>query len=345
MLDSSAVNFSICIPIYNCGDFIGAALDSIMSQTDGGTEVIVFDGGSTDQTETLMAGYTSIWKNIRYIRAEARGGIDADLVTCVSYARGEFCWLFSGDDVMRPGALLRVREYLKTGHDIYICQHTICSKDMVFYHDHPVMQPNELYAGDISNADVRAEWFGRASTTEAFFSFLSGIIVRRETWLRGDLPEAFARSCWGHVARFFGLVNSGLKTCYVAEILLDQRGENDSFASNGVVNRFRIGIEGYHRLADHYFGHNSIEAFHIRRVIRNEFDILKFLLVKILCEKFPVRENIAELNKLVRMTYCDKSLRNLFNKAIYFGLSCRFISLLRLAYQPVKSIRRVLKRV
>lgn len=339
------IKLTICIPIYNCAEFVGQALDSILPQTGDGIEIVVYDGGSTDQTQAVMEDYTGKWSNLHYHRGNARGGIDADIVTCVNFAKGEYCWLFSGDDVMRPGAIKRVLEWIKRDADIYICKHTICNKKMVVSHEHPVLKPDQAFTVNLRNQNERQEWFRRAVKTEAFFSFMSGLVVRREKWLAGELPEAFNRSCWGHVARFFGLAASGLTVCYVAEVWLDQRGENDSFADKGLVNRYRIGIDGYHRLADCYFGHESIEAFHIRRVIRNEFSLLHLLKAKLYCFKYPQRENRQLLDELARMAYCDSSPTAKITLFIYFAMPYWLLAVAQLAETPARRVLRAMKSI
>jgi abequosyltransferase len=216
---------------------------------------------------------------------------------------------------------------------------------MAVFRELPVLQPDQVFAANLANKNERTEWFQRAVTNEAFFSFISGLIVRREKWKSGELPEAYCKSCWGHVARYFGLVSSGLTVCYVAEIWLDQRGDNDSFADKGIVNRFRIGIEGYHKLADGYFGHGSIEAFHIRRVIRNEFTFLMLLNAKILCVKNPMREDRQVLDELVRIIYCDNLWTVKIKRSIYFATPYWLVAAARFAYQPIKRIRQMLNNV
>lgn len=339
------IRLSICIPVYNCAEFLGKALDSILPQTKEGIEVVIYDGGSTDETPALIVGYAKAWANLHYHRGIERGGIDADMVKCVGFAKGEYCWLFSGDDVMRTGAIERVLEWITRGYDVYICKHTICSKTMVVFYEHPVLQPDQVFTVDLANSDERLEWFRRAVSTEAFFSFMSGLIVRREKWHRGGLPEAFNKSCWGHVARFFGLATSSLTVCYVAEVWLDKRGENDSFADKGIVNRFRIGIEGYHRLADSFFGHDSIEASHLRRVIRSEFTPLHFLYAKLHCFRYPDRENRLLLDELARMVYCDGSLASNVKLFIYYAMPYWLLAVAGVAEQPIKRVRRVLRNV
>lgn len=337
------IRLSICIPIYNCAEFVGQALDSILPQTSGDIEVIVYDGGSTDATPALLERYTKAWPNLQYHRGAQRGGIDADLATCVGFAKGEYCWLFSGDDVMRPGAIERALERIKQKSDIYISKHTICSKKMIVSHEHPVLEPDQVFTANLANSNERLEWFRRAVTTEAFFSFISGLIVRREKWQSGELPDAFNKSCWGHVARFFGLVNSGLTVCYVAEVWLDQRGGNDSFLDKGIVNRYRIAIEGYHKMAETFFGRASDEAFHIRRVIRNEFPFSVFWRAKILCLKNPLCENHQLLDKLFQMAYSDNSLAARINHYKYFMTPYWLLTTAKFVYQPIKQIRRVFK--
>ncbi len=297
---------SVCIPVYNCGEFLPAALDSVLAQADDRVEIIVYDGASTDNTQHLMSAYLTR-TNVKYFRGAKRGGIDADLATCVSHANGEFCWLFSGDDVMRAGALAQAFEWLKGGSDVLLCRHTICDIKMRFLFHHPVLKPSELTTKEFSDTKQRMEWFGRSATTEAFFSFLSCIIVRKKTWDRGSTHDEFASSCWAHVVRLLALADEGLRVTHVPEVWLDQRGQNDSFLHAGVVNRYRIAIDGYQKIGETLFGHASAEAFHIRRVLRNEFTLRMFLNAKIQCREKPDHENRALLDSLYDRLHLDRT--------------------------------------
>ena len=302
----TTIALSVCIPVYNCGEFLPAALDSILAQADDRVEIVVYDGASTDNTQDIMLNYLSR-PNIKYLRGIKRGGIDADLVTCVSYADGEFCWLFSGDDVMRSGALDRAFDWIKNGSDVILCSHTICDIKMRFLYHHKVLLPSEPTVKEFGDTTQRLEWFARSATTEAFFSFLSGIIVRKETWDRGRTHDEFATSCWAHAVRLLALADGGLRVAYVSEVWLDQRGQNDSFLHAGIVNRYRIAIDGYHKIGDLLFGRSSAEAFHIRRVLRNEFTLRMFLNAKVQCRECPDRENRALLDSLYDRLHLDRN--------------------------------------
>src|SRR3569832_2070331 len=52
-----ALKISVVITSYNYGQFIGAAIDSVLSQTRRADEIIVIDDGSTDGSRALIETY------------------------------------------------------------------------------------------------------------------------------------------------------------------------------------------------------------------------------------------------------------------------------------------------
>jgi abequosyltransferase len=146
---------------------------------------------------------------------------------------------------------------------------------------------------------------------------MSGLVIRRATWLEGRLIPEFDGSCWAHVARLFELIDQGLNVSFVPEIWLDQRGDNDSFREKGIVDRVRLAIEGFNRIGDRFFTRGSVEAFHIRRVLRNEFSFKGFLVLKVTTSGESMRPDRELLDRMVRLTYSDRSLVNVFKATAY----------------------------
>ncbi len=302
----SDIQLSICIPTYNYGDFISETLYSILRQIDGGeVEVVIVDGASTDKTADVMREIVQKYPQVKYYRLEKRGGIDADMAKSVDLANGDYCWLFSSDDLMIPGALKNVLDEIKHGHDIYICKHLNCSFDMKHViNEHPVLNLKINTVFDLSNQLERFRYFELAQTTEAFFSFMGSIVIKRIKWNSVPIDERFVGSYWAHVARIFEIMKTGCTLKYLAASYLKKREGNNSFAADrGMVNRLRIGIDGYHKIGDIFFGHKSIEAIHIRRVVRNEISWRIFMHAKLLCRINPDIEDSNLLNSLVRKTY------------------------------------------
>jgi abequosyltransferase len=327
------VRLSICIPTYNFGKFIGAALDSMLVQWVPGVEVVVLDSGSTDDTLEIVGRLAQANRCLKYHRVSEKGGIDRDLSRVAEMAAGDYYWFFSADDIMEEGAVLRVLTELENDYDVYLCKHRNSTITMRLIHaEHPVLDSTQDLAYDFRDSRQRLHYFKQAVTTEAFFSFMGSLIVKRTAWASVRLNEAFVGSCWAHVARMFELMSSGFTLKYLSAALLNRRGDNDSFADQGMVRRYAIAIEGYHRLAEYFWGAESEEAFHIRRVIRNEFKLRSFLTAKSCCTKNPFREDVDLLDSLVAKTYSDRSWRALGVRLIYRIFPMAF-------YQPLRRLQ------
>lgn len=107
------VRLSICITTFNRAAFIGATLESILVQTNDACEVVVLDAGSTDDTQRVVSEYTRRFNRLHYVRQAMNNGFDRDCDRVVGLASGEYCWLMTDDDLLKPGAVEAVLEALR----------------------------------------------------------------------------------------------------------------------------------------------------------------------------------------------------------------------------------------
>jgi O-antigen biosynthesis alpha-1,3-abequosyltransferase len=250
----SAIRLSICIPTYNFGQFIGGTLSALVRQATDAVEIVVLDGGSTDETPAVVQDVARTFPRLAYHRTERPCGIDADLARTVDLARGEYCWLLSSDDVPREGALRRMLEEIASGGDVYLCNRTECDLQLRPLWVKPWLAP------DIGDSTFRftgprdfVAYFDAARSIGALFSYLSSIVVRRERWNAAPAHDGLVGTHYAHVARLFSILQQGGSLRYVREPLVLCRGENDSFARGGVVRRFEIDVDGYLRQASALF--------------------------------------------------------------------------------------------
>ena len=90
---------SVCVPTHNRARFIAGAIESVLAQTFADFEVVVFDDGSTDDTEGVVARFDD--PRIRYFRVDRNVGIAASRNRCLEIARGRYIgWLDSDDEYM-----------------------------------------------------------------------------------------------------------------------------------------------------------------------------------------------------------------------------------------------------
>lgn len=94
---------SVVITCYNYGQYIRAAIESVLDQTWQDFEIIVIDDGSTDDTPQVMAEYNGHEK-IRYLRQENQGQPKAKN-RGIAESRGEFVAFLDADDVWLPEKL------------------------------------------------------------------------------------------------------------------------------------------------------------------------------------------------------------------------------------------------
>jgi glycosyltransferase involved in cell wall biosynthesis len=103
---------SIVVATYNRRDWLRLAMDSILDQDYPDLELLVMDDGSTDETAELLDGYARRHPNerFRFFRHENMGQART-LNRGYELARGELLGYLSDDDLLAPGAVMRlVRE-------------------------------------------------------------------------------------------------------------------------------------------------------------------------------------------------------------------------------------------
>jgi hypothetical protein len=133
---------------------------------------------------------------LRYYREPVNSGVDADYDKAVGYARGEYCWLMTDDDLLLPGAVDLVLAAIA---------------------DHPelVVVNAESHTPDLSTVvDQRllprtADRLFAAGEEEALFveaanalSFIGAVVIRRAAWLARD-HAAYDGSLFAHVGVIF----------------------------------------------------------------------------------------------------------------------------------------------
>jgi abequosyltransferase len=337
------MRLSVCIPTYNFGAFIGETLQSIAAQLEDGVEIVVLDGGSTDDTAEVVGAFAQRHPQIRYHRQPERGGIDRDMARTVALARGEYCWLFGADDTMRPGALARMLARLDGGAELLLCGVTYCSFEMEPLFEGEVAQIPDETRFDFSVRGERLSYFARASTTLAFFSFLGSIVFSRARWDAIGLEERFVGSLFAHVARLFAMIAQGVTFDYLPDSYVLTRGGNDSFLDRGIVDRYAKVIDAYHELAAAYFGAASAEAAHVRRAVRAELPLWLALEMRYtVARERP--EDLAELRRIARRAYGEPGARYRLYRELYDHTPHRGFVAARHSMRALRAARASLSR-
>ncbi|MEC3878250.1 glycosyltransferase family 2 protein [Parapedobacter sp. 10938] len=148
--------FSIIIPTYNAGRTLSRCLESILKQTDTDIEVIIQDGGSTDDTAQIAEGFDT--DRIHFF-AEPDNGIYDAMNKAIERSTGTWLLFLGSDDYLYgPAVLADIRKAL-TGTTAQLVYGNV---KMVG--DTPWAKDGAMYRGETSAAELMLHNYSHQAT-------------------------------------------------------------------------------------------------------------------------------------------------------------------------------------
>lgn len=123
---------SVCVPVYNGGKYLGAALQSVLDQSYPRLELIVQDNNSTDSTPDVIQSFASLHPSISPERNVTTVGMAANWNLALRRSKGDYVLLMSADDLLREGFFQRclaVLRGVKPEVDAVTCNHFFLSSE------------------------------------------------------------------------------------------------------------------------------------------------------------------------------------------------------------------------
>lgn len=109
---------SVVMPSYNQGGFIEKSICSVLDQSHKMTELIVMDGGSTDDTLVVLSSLVRKYGDrLRYISEKDSGPANA-INKALDLANGEIIGWLNSDDVYFPEAISRAMDFFKANNEM-----------------------------------------------------------------------------------------------------------------------------------------------------------------------------------------------------------------------------------
>lgn len=112
---------SIGLPVYNGGDYVGLAIQSILAQTFTDFELIISDNASTDGTRRICEDFARRDKRVRYHRNEENIGATQNWYLVHRLSRAGYFASVAHDDLYEPTYMERCIEVLDRDPSIVVC--------------------------------------------------------------------------------------------------------------------------------------------------------------------------------------------------------------------------------
>lgn len=315
---------SLCIPTHNRARFLEESLPAILNSTNpkyfSEIEIVISDNASTDDTPSIIAHFQKnnpdfLWNVIRQ-----NPNIGPSNVTVVTtYAKGEFIWILSDDDIVMPDAINRILEKLHSEPNLNgIVVNYAPFKDNIKYLKKAVLPLKE-----------------QPQSPDEFLSFLSSqltfisiLVFRRNLSLIPEDERRFYSLCQCFI--FLNVVKQK-NICYIPQISLAVRGDN-----SGGYNFFTVFVGEFEEIL-RYAINLGFKDFHVKKARAKH---LPFLL------RFSIslKINNAKLNRFYNFNHDVKILWRNHQLSIVSLFTIVVLSIPEILLKPFLSVFRAKMR-
>lgn len=112
---------SIITPTYNCGEFIGETIESVIKQTYPYWEMIIVDDCSTDNTKEIVEKYMKNDSRIKYHLLEKNSGAAIARTKAMDLASGTYMAFLDSDDLWSENKLEKQISFMKLNNYALTC--------------------------------------------------------------------------------------------------------------------------------------------------------------------------------------------------------------------------------
>ncbi|MEP7263544.1 MAG: glycosyltransferase family 2 protein [Bacteroidota bacterium] len=105
------ISVSICIPVYNGGEYLDECIQSAVRQVYSAFEIVIVDDQSKDNSVEIINKWIAKDQRIRLFVNEKNLGLTGNWNACLQHAKGEWIKFLFQDDILAPDCLQKMLMY------------------------------------------------------------------------------------------------------------------------------------------------------------------------------------------------------------------------------------------
>lgn len=183
---------TIAIPTYNRLDFLKETIDAIIPQIidcnhqDSLVELLVCDNASTDDTRLYLSSLVRKYEFIRVHEETTNGGIDNNIHNCALYAKGDYVFSLSDDDIPARNTIEKIVKYIEAKEDIFIFLN-----GYVFNGAYDGVITNDVIFKEKDNDVIFYDKQEFVDRIGVWATFVSSFVYKRDIWLKAAEGNRF----------------------------------------------------------------------------------------------------------------------------------------------------------
>lgn len=258
---------TIAIPTFNRADSLRLLLDTLVVELaglEGLVDLIIADNASVDQTQDVTSAFQATFPTAIVLRHVQNLGAEENFCRCIDLMCTKYFWIIGDDDLPKAGVVRQVLALLgRESPDLVYLRSEWTKQIMGASQGIPVKQLGYKTLNKLNFARRVNVW-----TT-----FISGMVVNRETFLRSNdktPTRRFAGTSLIQLGWVFENLRNGRKFIFVTDPCVLATAENSG--GYAVITVFG---ENFTRIVNEVFGNGSPMATAIiRRTILNHISQL-----------------------------------------------------------------------
>ncbi|MCL2144994.1 MAG: glycosyltransferase [Endomicrobia bacterium] len=328
-----AFELSICIPTHdgrveNLKNTLDSVFNELMPDIKDKIEICVSDNASKDGTEELVHEYKKRIPGLIYFRWNKNMGADNNFLKAVEISKGKYCLLLGSDDFLKPGALKRILDELRHGHDIYTFNRSNFNSNMQF-----AGNPAKLLKNGIKEKVFYFEtkkdisyYFDSLKSINGAFGYLSCQVFSKKAWESVDFDKDFIGTAYSMAYILLSILKTNSSLKYISDCLVASIVGQDSWAVNGARKRILIDLNGYKMLMEKIFDGYIDTKYYTKHLLSMNYGIRHCLYIM----------TTTEDAKLTKKDFIEIAG---YSKPFFF-----FIDILKYPYKFLRFLKHSIKR-